>query len=94
LERWQFTTGYNDWWGGFAGGDLNAALARLHAPTITAVLNNLDAVKTAEGDTALDRITAGNCSKEYETLQLIRAMRQMLWEMDPRCPDFSKRSDE
>ena len=83
LERWQVVTGYDSWWNWTAGGDLNKSLQKLNVPPLTAFFSKTDFIKTGEGDTPRSGITAGNYSKETESLRLIRAMKQALGELDP-----------
>jgi hypothetical protein len=92
LDRWHVITGYEGWWCWFAGGDINQSLQKINAPRLANFFHDmgLNFMKTGVG-TPTERIAAGNYRAETETLRLIRALKQILWEMDPRWPDSSAR---
>ena len=83
LDRWQIVTGYEGWWGWATSGDLNGTLMRLNSPVLADFFRNIGLayLKTGVG-TPAERIAAGNYRNETETLRLIRALKQTLWEME------------
>ena len=83
LDRWQIVTGYAAWWGWATSGDLNGTLMRLNSPALADFFRNIGLafMKTGVG-TPAERIAAGNYRNETETLRLIAALKQTLWEMD------------
>jgi hypothetical protein len=88
LDRWSVITGYLGWWGWGAGGDLNASLQKLKSPLLDDFFNHSGPTGIKNGvGTPQQRITTLNCANETETLRLIHALKQTLWEMDPRYPD-------
>jgi hypothetical protein len=83
LERWQLMHGYEcEWtWPG-----MQEALDKLNAPSIAALARETD-----EGNTPFDRVKTAYYRAETRTSRLIQAMKQALWEVDPRFPDSSAR---
>jgi hypothetical protein len=81
VERWQLVHGFEGAWG---WADLEAALQKLNSPTLRAYFG-----ETVQADTAWNRIQAEFYAAETTTTRLLRAMKQALWEMDPRYPDSS-----
>ncbi len=83
FDRWQIVTGYDGWWGWATSGDLNGCLMRLNSPMLADFFRNIGLafMKTGVG-TPAERIAAGDYRNETETLRLIRALKQTLWEMD------------
>ncbi|MBN2578634.1 MAG: hypothetical protein JXB10_06545 [Pirellulales bacterium] len=92
LDRWHVITGYKSWWNWTAGGDINQSLKKLDTPLLTDFVRDVGSIdrKTGAG-TPMERIYAGYYRAETETLRLIQALKQTLWEMDPRWPDSSTR---
>ncbi len=84
IDRWHVVTGYDEWWGWAAGGDLDGALQRLNSPWLADFYRTagLQYMKTAVG-TPMQRIAAGNYRNESGTLRLIRAIKQTLWQTEP-----------
>jgi hypothetical protein len=83
LDRWHVVTGYEGWWGWAAGGDINGCLMRLNSPVLADFFRNLGLqfMKTGVG-TPAERIAAGNYRNETETLRLVHALKQSLWDME------------
>ena len=81
VERWQLVHGFEGAWG---WGDLEAALRKLNSPALNAFFS-----ETFEGDTPWNRIQVEYYAVETPTTRLLRAMKQSLWELDPRYPDSS-----
>ena len=90
LDRWQIVTGYQGWWGLSAGGDIDFHLRKLGVPRLAEFYRYVskNCMKTGVG-TPMERATTGNYYNETETLRLIRALKQTLWEMDPANPNSS-----
>ena len=82
-ERWQLVHGFEGVWG---WGDLEAALQKLNCPSLKAFFS-----ETVQADTPWNRIQAEFYAAETPTARLLRAMKQSLWELDPRYPDSSAR---
>jgi hypothetical protein len=82
-ERWQLVHGFEGVWG---WGDLEAALQKLNCPSLKAFFS-----ETVQADTPWNRIQAEFYAAETPTTRLLRAMKQSLWELDPRYPDSSAR---
>jgi hypothetical protein len=83
VERWQLMHGFECAWG---WPEMDAALAKLDTPSLRAFRRD-----TFQADTAFDRIKAEYYAMESQTSRLIRAMKQSVWELDPRYPDSSAR---
>jgi hypothetical protein len=81
VERWQLVHGFEGVWG---WGDLETALQKLNSPSIKAFFS-----ETVQGDTPWSRIQMEYYAAETPTTRLLRAMKQSLWELDPRYPDSS-----
>ena len=64
--------------------DLQAALRKLNTRPLRAFFS-----ERVEGGTPFDRIRAEYYAVETQTVRLLRAMKQSLWELDPRYPDSS-----
>jgi hypothetical protein len=90
LDRWQVVTGYESWWGLDIGQDINHSLQKLQSPWMADFFRNIgrNYVKTGQGS-LIERIDAANYRNETETRRLIQALKQTLWQMDPRWPDSS-----
>ncbi len=83
IERWQLIHGFEGAWG---WPDLQAALNKLHSPSLKAFFS-----ETVQADTPWSRIQAEYYAAETQTTRLLRAMKQAVWELDPRYPDSSAR---
>jgi hypothetical protein len=83
VERWQLIHGFEGVWG---WGDMETALQKLNSPSLKAFFS-----ETVQADTPWNRIQMEYYAAETPTTRLLRAMKQSLWEMDPRYPDSSAR---
>ncbi len=81
VGRWQLIHGYECAWG---WPKMQAALMKLNSPALKAFFS-----ETVHADTPFDRIKAEYYATETQTSRLLRAMKQSVWELDPRYPDSS-----
>jgi hypothetical protein len=91
LDRWHVVTGYDGWWywratGDNAGEDINRSLRKLNSRLLADFFSDtgLNYIKNGPGKPS-DRFDAGYYRNETETLRLIRILKQICWEMDPKA---------
>jgi hypothetical protein len=91
LDRWHAVTGYDGWWcwratGDVAGEDINRSLRKLNSRLLTDFFadSGLNYIKNGPGKPG-DRFDTGYYRNETETLRLIRILKQICWEMDPKA---------
>jgi hypothetical protein len=61
-------------------------LQKLNSPSLKAFFS-----ESVEADTPWNRIQVEYYATETQTTRLLRAMKQAVWELDPRYPDSSAR---
>jgi hypothetical protein len=91
LDRWHTVTGYDGWWcwratGDVEGADINRSLLKLNSRRLADFFSGplLDYLKNGPGK-PVDRYDARYYRNETETLRLVRILKQICWEMDPKA---------